>query len=310
VDPCDPSPKCGLCVDTFLNAGWGDPIFLWTGEEGAEPVCPYGHPLDWNKHGVLPKECPECTCEPSTGSCRLPTHFTAHAAPLCPATAASTPFDAPYMWDGSCTDVNPISVNKMCPPNGAFCVQSLSIAPLMIEEAQCAPVKDPTPSLTANPKVVSRACRTWKSSECSLPAKDCFVDLPPPGFSLCTYQTDDDEFECPAPYTKKSVFYHEDDGYLDERKCADCKCGTPMGDSCNSQISIYSNPGCSGVPFWSNPVTSGGCVAGDIMPPGAALMSKQATEPIYTPGMCEPFGGYVYGPPLQLGKPTTVCCLP
>ncbi|UQA60443.1 hypothetical protein [Polyangium aurulentum] len=47
--------------------------------------------------------CPACTCLPSTGSCGLPSAFTAYTSAGCDLPAAETSFDAPAGWDGSCS---------------------------------------------------------------------------------------------------------------------------------------------------------------------------------------------------------------
>jgi hypothetical protein len=234
----------------------------------------------------------------------LPTDFTAHAAPLCAATATATPFDAPSAWDGACTEANPIFVNQMCPP-GTYCVQSLSIAPLTIDQAGCTGVTDPVPALSGNAAMFARACPASTSPECTALVKDCFAEPPPPGFKLCTYK-DGDKLKCPAPYTEKYIFATE---WIDHRTCTDCHCGVPTGSTCVSQISIYSTPGCSGVPFWSDPVTSDPGFCKNVLPAGTAFRSKEATAPVYTSGTCQPFGGNLIGWTEPVG-PQTVCCLP
>jgi hypothetical protein len=319
LDPC--GGEGALCAGGCVAPApydWTWPGVVWIGDPAEAPVCPDGAPkLMWSgfANPNPPGGCGTCRCEPSTGSCKLPTAFTAHAAPLCQATATATSFNAPPMWDGSCTNANAIPGAQPCPPNNVPCVQSLSIAPLAIQQATCAAIVDepPAPVAPSLPwRTLGQACFGHGRDNC--PGGNwCLNIAARNGFRQCIWRDGVHECDDPAatgttgrvsPYTEKFVFYQR---YTDKRGCLPCECGTPLGDMCTAQLALYSNAGCAGVPFWSNPVTSGGCI--DIMPAGIALTSKEATEPIYTPGTCRPFGGDPIGSVVG-DDPITACCMP
>jgi hypothetical protein len=87
--------------------------------------------------------------------------------------------------------------------------------------------------------------------------------------------------------------------------CTPCGCGAPSGSMCTSTLSLFTELGCSGssMSLW---LSSAGDVCTDIQPPGRALMSKAASELVYTPGTCEPSGGETSS--VMLTEPMTFCC--
>jgi hypothetical protein len=117
------------------------------------------------------------------------------------------------------------------------------------------------------------------------------------------YDSNQDEVPCPPRYPDRKIFFK---GYDDTRDCSPCSCGPPVGSKCTSQISVYSNSTCSGIPVLD--VTHGdeGCYN---MMDGVALGSKKASPPVYTPGTCEPSGGEPTGSAVET-SPILVCCLP
>jgi hypothetical protein len=239
--------------------------------------------------------------------------FTAYAAPGCPAAGATqTSFNATGPWDGSCTTDNAIQVNKTC--GNEPCVQSLSVGPmLVVEQTQCTQIDPPPALVTAGTpwEAFGRICRTTPAGKCHDHDSLC---LPPiDGVRTCVQREGEFDqygtpYECPPHYTEKMVFYRD---YYDQRSCSECSCGPPVGSTCTSQISIYSNSTCSGAPVLElmhdeKIMPPNNCYA---LSPGVALGSKKASPPIYTPGACTPSGGEPIGAVVRK-YPRTVCCLP
>jgi hypothetical protein len=318
-NPCDPRrqiPCRGECVP--LGPQRRLPVLLWSGASAEEPPeCPARAP-DQIAEGfgdlTFLHECPPCGCETSTGSCELPTTFTANAA-LCPATGAeTTSFNAPSGWDGTCDAATMIPKDLPCTTGP--CVQSLSIAPLVKKEQGCMVKADPVPSgapykSIPDWKMFMRACSGQVLDEaepCGDPSLYCVpsAEPPPPGFSQCIEMTGVDE-PCPeAEYTERRALYTRW-SYNDSRWCTKCQCGDPVGSDCWSFIQIYSTNNCSGVPFFGGAVTSDPFPCAPITA-GTAVGSKQAEPPVYIPGTCEPIGGEKTGTVEPVDPVAVFCC--
>ncbi len=141
-DPChrqdadggtDPGaePSCDVGAYAHWRLPWEPPTMLWFGPPDQAPECPRG-PATISYEGyadlVAPSTCEACTCDPPTGSCALPSKITASTA-VCGAQGASTSFDAPASWDGSCDSTTQT-------PDGA--AHSLSIDSITMTENGCA----------------------------------------------------------------------------------------------------------------------------------------------------------------------------
>jgi hypothetical protein len=214
------------------------------------------------------------------------------------------------LWTGTCTADNAIDVGKLC--GTEKCVQSLGIEPmLVVEQSQCTKV-DPPPALFSGGPPWEESVRVCVVTEAGTCPQGSLCLPPVDRVRTCVHRDGEhDEYgkvhECPGSYTDKMIVYEE---YHDNRSCSECSCGSPVGSTCTSQISIYSDKTCSGAPLleWTHD--------NQMMPPlchpltpGVALGSKKATTPIYTPGKCEPSGGEPIGSVERI-HPHTVCCLP
>jgi hypothetical protein len=108
---------------------------------------------------------------------------------------------------------------------------------------------------------------------------------------------------CPSPYTvphapgDASTPYV--DGVADGRTCT-CSCGAPSGVVCNSDVSLYAGPGCSGPPQ-GTVVEAGPATCAALTGVTAASSSCTAEG-----GSCSAYGGPTGG--LTPGAAYTVCC--
>jgi hypothetical protein len=248
--------------------------------------------------------CGACSCEPPSGSCKLPATVTAHAATcaLVDATTQPTPFDPAPGWDGACDFSGAIPAGKLC-PGGVACVQSVTIAPLTVNESGCTPVMQPVPeSYPSSWGTFARAC-TWAPHDgCASQGDVCSPAAA--GFRACVATPGD--VDCPAssPYVDRHVFYG---GIDDTRGCTPCTCGAPTGSTCTGSIAIYSDAACSAQVF-ADLITSSGPSCIDV-PAGSALGSKKAGPATYAPGACAANGGEPVGSAVP-SQPVTFCCLP
>ncbi|MFS8071133.1 MAG: hypothetical protein ACMG6S_32595 [Byssovorax sp.] len=296
----------GPCVPLSLPE-WSEAILLWYGPAAEAPACPIWAPVAASDYhaGLTPAPemtCGACSCDPPAGSCALPPWITADSQPLC--SGNSTTFDAPAGWTGACTAANAIPAGKLC--NGVPCVQSLSIAPLTMNESGCSPSVAPPPSKTPEPATWSTAalvCVGKPSGLCADPGEACapVVPDPLPGFLVCIIR--DGDRTCPEGWPDKHVFF---DHVNDDRTCSPCACSTPSGSSCAGSISVFKDSDCS-VPLpLTLPLDATGPSCSSI-PAGSALGSKAAGPVTYTPGTCQPTGGEALGATTP-AEPSTFCC--
>lgn len=294
----------GTCVRWPLP--WQPPLWLWVGPYGSEPLCPSGRAGD-DAHAelVAPSGCEPCGCEPSIGSCALPSVLTASTVACDQPGGTLISFDAPASWDGTCDATTQV-------PLGAT---SLSIAPLSKEEG-CAPSLARVPALV--PEAVpyhwnrsARLCHGESWGLCGDARTACIPDDEPSllaGFRLCIFHEGD--LPCPPidGWPEKHLFYG---GVEDHRQCTECTCGPPMGSMCTAQISSYTDAACS-VPVGPGyTITSAKPQCVEFRAPGQALGSKSATPPTYIPGACQPMGGEpMDGGTAEATNAMTFCCKP
>ncbi len=281
----------GVCLRSH-PAGWDGPYLLWTGDEADAPHCsdlPGAPDEVYSGHGELnaPTHCDACACAPPTGSCGLPTTLTASAA-NCAGDGPGvthTPFDPPPKWDDTCTSANAIPPGKLC--GGVPCVQSVTIAPLMLKENECVPIQPPNIQPPPTWNKFARACAGLAPVPCSTHNEVCVSPAPGPEFKQCIFILGDSGYaECPHEYPERRVFYKS---FTDNRTCPACTCGSPKGSTCTGSIEFFSDAACgvpSVVPSFSIDATGPACF--DIKPAGAALGSKSASETTFTPGQCAP----------------------
>jgi hypothetical protein len=292
-------------------SGWDVPALVWFGPDLQAPPCPdIASNLSYEGHADLqaPNVCGACQCDAPTGSCTLPPTLTANAA-ACTALDPSTPhtpFDPPAAWDGSCTINEPVAAGLPC-TGGVPCVQSLTIAPLTLSEAGCAPTQLPIPAnAPATWQTVARVCKWTPAGACALGGDVCAPQAPS-GFRVCVYHGGDVGCSAHGPYQEKHVVYET---LLDTRSCSPCACGAPLGSSCAGMVSVFSDDACSSdaslVSDYLIDAAQSRCVD---LGGGPALGSKSATAPTYSPGMCSPSGGEPQGS-AEPAAPSTLCCVP
>lgn len=291
----------GSCAETPFY--WDGPALLWSGPAGTAPECPSGPTgIAWEGHAdlVAPATCEACTCEPSTGSCALPSKFEARTNACSVPGGVTASFDAPFPWDGQCDTA------AQLPPGAA---SSLTIEPLKVTENGC----------TAGPpvaaKIVSaywatdaRACHGPEFSPCQDKASACIPTEDPPEFRVCI--TKEGTVACPAfsgaIFTEQHIFYQ---GINDDRECSTCSCGPPTGSVCTATVSIYTGGMCGAPHLDQVNISSVSSKCLDIQPPGQALGSKDAGPTKFTPGTCHPIGGEPKGS-AAASDAKTYCCRP
>lgn len=286
------------CVGRPL--AWDGPWLLWYGPSGEEPDCPYG-----GKDGVAweggkdlaPLECASCSCGPSVGSCGLPSVLTASTNACTQPGGTSISFDAPMSWDGKCDNMNPIAPGV---------VQSLTTAPLTIQQEGCTPGPIVTRDVTPNKPfgTFARVCH-GQALSCGDPARTC---LPPnPAFLRCiSFPGDNPCRDVPGwQSAERYVFYAGVDG---QGTCSTCTCGPPEGSLCTALLSVYGGSDCNGpAVFHQEQISSANAPCRDLSPPLQALGSKSVTSPTYLAGVCDPIRGTATDN-RTLARPMTFCC--
>jgi hypothetical protein len=311
---CEPAPFTQLAGLPFVLLGR-----VPTDQE--PPPCPAVAPQDGvtgytDMSGTAPAECAPCTCQPPKGSCALPTALAAYYShpAECPAPmeTPSKPFTAPDGWDGSCTTYDAIPGDPIC--SGSNCIQSLMIPPLGVTDPPtCEPELPPPPKIEkaewGNSGTV--CSRPSVQGSCRSPTVEICAPTAPPGWLTCL-RRDGADLPCYEPWADKHVFY-TDSTIKDTRGCAACTCGAPVGSKCSTSVSVYTDDCCGcndpGAPtLVTLGVDSMGASCGDIKPSGSALVSKEATPPVYQPGQCAPSGQPDHNDPI--GAVTGVNSLP
>jgi len=286
---------------------WEGPVALYYGPDFEAPSCPDTAPTlvfeGWPEPDPIP--CETCSCEPSVGTCSLPTTWTVNSA-ACSGGGVNTPFNAPTNWDGTCTANIAIQEGKTC--GGVPCVGSLTISPPVIEEPPCTPHGngDPLPGpahFTAGDafRPFGRACTGAPWPACGQQQDKACVPKPP-SFETCIMREGDEP--CPEGWPIKHLLYGE---VNDQRQCSACTCSAPSGGSCTAFAAVHGDATCSTLQG-SLVVTTGQepkCLDLTI---GAGLAAKSATLLTYEPSTCTPEGGQAVGD-LVLLDARTFCCL-
>jgi len=325
LDPATCTPDAGADADAMGCAGtcvpvpkegWTGPVLVATAPGLGLAECPQGTKevyFGWADPGpsLQPLKCPACSCDAPESSCALPTSWDVQAEICQTPTPAVASFDAPPGWDGSCTAANAIPADKLC--GGVPCVRSLSVDPPLLVEGECqAKIEKtndpPVIKFGDDPWILSgeaaRACQ-WEHAPASCTSDDDisvpYLDSP---FKICAFK--EGVSECPEAWkgASRQIFYKQ---ITDNRRCSDCGCSPPEGGSCVAEIRVYSDNACSDQKLHTfiDSANGKGC---DNLIQGIPLGSKEAAIVAHTPGACQPQGGEVEGE-LELGEPTTVCCL-
>jgi hypothetical protein len=282
---------------------------LWIGPVGQEPPpCPALAPVaveeGYADLTATKPVCSVCACDPPQGGCDLPSAMTASNLSCGVSGGALTTFDPPAAWDGGCSTVNAIPASKLC--GGGPCAKSLTIASLTLHEQGCGVSNSPAADITQPTwTTAARSCVGSAQYQGGCGLSEMCAPIPhEDGFKLCFSREGDQE--CPVGWTDKHTFYK---GIADTRACSACSCGAPVGSTCSAQVSAYGNTGCMPSGFFASVTMTNikdGCV--DIAP-GMGLLSKGATPPAYTPGVCQALGGEPSGEAVPT-IPSTFCCLP
>jgi hypothetical protein len=184
-------------------------------------------------------------------------------------------------------------------------VQSVTIAPLTVQENDCVPIEQP--NIPPPPwGTFARSCSDPESRpKCTGFDEVCAPAVPGPGFKQCVVLRGDVfGVKCPPGYPDRNVFYDE---FVDNRYCTPCTCGAPKDGTCVGSLGLFSDPSCN-VSFIGPTISidATGPVCVDAKPTGSALGSKSASQPTYMPGTCDRTGGdegQIDGTNVQL-----VCC--
>jgi hypothetical protein len=302
IDSCD-----GTCLKS-RPGGWDLPTLVWIGLESNAPPCPDAASIVSYEGRLGPSahiKCEPCQCGSPTGSCGLPATLTVSSTP-CPGTgvgAAHLPFDPPSGWDGGCTANEAIDGGQLC--DGGPCVRSLAVGAPTLVETGCAVMEHPIEQGSVSWAAFARSCVPGVEQACEDNHGLCLPTAP--GFKACVFQPG--ELNCPTdivnPYTERHVFF---EGLMDTRGCTACACDPPAGGVCSAEVFLYGDSACATVPSYAETVLSTGAECLDLAP-GAALGSKSASPPTYTPGACQPSGGEPTGGVTAL-MPSTFCCIP
>jgi hypothetical protein len=277
----------GSCTGQCTPLGLGFDVLLWSGAAGATPPeCPSFANGGTDK-GFLdapPSKVtcsPPCSCEPSGNECFLPTTMTAASA-SCPA-VGTAPFDAPNVWDGACSTMDPVGSAASLtvePPTLAgqgTCAASVANAVAVEGGTTIAVTCQRLPSRFGD---VSGKC----------PRDDEWCAYPnAPGFSVCTVGASGPG-TCPPGWSVQHTFYFAS---------CDCTCGAATGELCSTTVTAYQDSACSSQVGSVTVTSNDGPTCSNISPP-SALGSKKATV-TYTPGTC--------APSLTPIASETLCCL-
>lgn len=295
TDPCivDPASCMGTCAGQCEPEPLGFAalfMYLWSGPVGSTPPeCPAETPRPSLGYLDTPPDsvsCSPCSCGPSQGSCFLPSSMTANSA-ACPASGPGvqhTPFDAPTVWDGTCTaqdavpsadslTVSPTEFGGGASECGTSGGESMDVQGGKLRSLTCTSL-----SLKPDGKCPSGETCTFPSVE---------------GFSVCIANFIAD-VPCPPGWPVKHLNY-------DESELCNCSCGDPVGESCSTTVTVYQDSACT-KPLGSASVSASKPAACLDVAAGSALGSKSATPPSYTAGTC--------APTLTKNHPWTLCCLP
>ena len=282
---------------------WDGPMLVWMGAEADAPQCPAVAPAQtFTGYGYpdVPVTCGNCECSPPSGWCVLPLPLTLTAAAASCADngpgVAHTSFDPSFKWDGTCNGDNAIPAAKDC--GGVPCVQSVTIAPLTINQDGCLPKALPPvnpPPLT----IFARGCYDGLLPHlCSAQLARCVPTAPGPEFKQCILLSGyarPQDVPCSPDYPNRSFFYPKSTPH-----CAPCACEPPTS-TCTSSISLFQDDMCGAPVLQTIEIGAEGPTCADV-PPGSALGSKLASPPIYEQGSCHASGG------APLGQ--VVCCRP
>jgi hypothetical protein len=287
-DPCIADPSLCTCsgqCTTTPDAQFV--VMLWSGPEGTTPPsCPAAAFNGDNGFLDTPPSTitcdPPCGCSPSNVYCYLPEMDVADSA-ACPAGGAGVPFNAPSLWDGTCTAMDPVAS-----------ADSVTFSPPVLTGADmCQPSSSSTVQFKDG-TTIALVCNSLDPQGLvpgTCATSDLICTYPnAPGFTLCGYNQGD--VPCTGPWTNKHLLFE------DSAAC-ECSCGPPANELCTATYTAYEDSSCSEA-LGSVPVTSNQSAMCVDVPAGSALGSKSASLD-YKPGICTPM--------LTTALVATLCCM-
>lgn len=287
----DPESCMGTCAGQCAPVPHGFAqfmMYLWSGPAGSTPpACPEEAPNDSPGFLDAPPDsvtCSQCLCAQSEGGCYPPYIMKANSA-ACPGTGpgvSHTPFDAAIIWDGTCTSQDAVSS-----------ADSVTVSPPDLDGHSECPAGGTKPTDIQGGGTISRICSSFSPEpDGKCPNDQICAYRKVDGFSVCVPNFNED-VPCPPGWPVKHLHY-------DESELCNCSCGKPVGEMCNTTVTVYEDGACT-KPLGSTVVTAGKPSACIDLPPGSALGSKTATALTYTAGTCTP--------KVTKNKLWTLCCL-
>lgn len=281
--PGGPGSCTGVCAP-HAPVEWLATSLVWIGAQNATPpACPAVMAATSPAFADTPPtvSCPSCSCSPSHGSCDLPDQLFANPN-ACPGEPGAQPFNAPNLWDGTCTAMDPVSS-----------ADSMTVAPAPSPGGYCTPVKTGPVSIHGNsPALVCSAIPSLAPGTCGDQSMVCTFPKEA-GFLTCITRPGDQQ--CPDGWPARHLIFFND-------QACGCQCNSPAGASCSATVTVYKDGACS-QPLGSVMVSSGQPKACVDVTPGSAFGSKSSTPPDYKAGTCTPMS-------FDEGAPLTACCLP
>lgn len=313
-------PTCdGFCAPgpSGPSAGLFDhvPITLFVGPNDGTPLeCPSSAPTEkWRLYDELvapPAACEACSCEASKGEClQPPEKIEIHAGACGESGVASSPFDGPANWTGTCSSEGGLSAGVMC--GSEPCAQSAWASPLNAPSGDsCKPtISIPSATKEFSWKTRAIACEAnTQNGACNSITQYCAAE-PGPEWATCVYAEGDYELnDCPNEYNA-SVHHFYPYEPLDGRECSECSCGAPIGSACIGNLRVYEDATCA-KEFANAPLGSMGEGCVNIIPAARTVGAKRVTDLAYLPGTCGPIGGEPKGTASpSTGKAVTFCCM-
>jgi hypothetical protein len=258
VSGCD-DPACSAvteCIDP-IPVGWGNYGYVIIGEaDPSMPVtCPsYGSTSAFSGFsGLLPgnASCSDCSCDSPTGqTCSITDDLNTVKPGLQFAQVRDVPcanpsatniheLTAPSPWTaGMCSAIDTAPGGQLC--SGHACNVSVYVGLPTVSGGMCNPQGGMLTKQGASWQTAATTCGGFHMMGCS-GGKTC-VPKPSAPFVPGTCIGKAGDQTCPAPFTKKHLYYTDFD---DSRGCTSCTCGSPSGGACDISISLFTDAACT-----------------------------------------------------------------
>jgi hypothetical protein len=143
---------------------------------------------------------------------------------------------------------------------------------------------------------------------CTSEKQYCVADLGPEWLTCVHKQGIHNLSDCPVEYNASvhRLYPYEP---IDDRGCAACSCGAPVGSACIGKMRIYDDAACS-TDLATMPIGSMGEACVNVIPAGSAIGVKRLTDLAYLAGTCGPSGGEPKGMATgNTANAVTFCCM-